>query len=335
MNVVCLGLNHQTAPVEIRELFAVPENRLGEESGRLCEVEGVEESVVISTCNRTEYYAAAPDCGFASDQLRSFLQSQAGTPLRIEHLYEKQQLEAARHLCRVVSGIDSMVLGETEIFGQAKKAYQAALESGSTSRMLNQLFQKAFGIGKKVRTNTGIQEGQTSVGSVAVDLAEKIFGHLRNSRVMVIGAGEMSRTTAQSLLSRGARSIFVANRSFEKAEALAAELGGQSVRFDDWENVLQEVDVVISSTGAPHAVMNRSHVEAVRRQRRYRPLFLIDIAVPRDIEPEVGEIEEVYLYDIDTLKEIAMEAKGQRAEQIKLCESIIDQELVGSGLFTP
>ena len=318
MNVVCLGLNHQTAPVEIRELFAVPENRLGEESGRLCEVEGVEESVVLSTCNRTEYYAAAPDCGFASDQLRSFLQSQAGTPLRIEHLYEKQQLEAARHLCRVVSGIDSMVLGETEIFGQAKKAYQAALESGSTSRMLNQLFQKAFGIGKKVRTNTGIQEGQTSVGSVAVDLAEKIFGHLRNSRVMVIGAGEMSRTTAQSLLSRGARSIFVANRSFEKAEALAAELGGQSVRFDDWD-----------------AVMNRSHVEAVRRQRRYRPLFLIDIAVPRDIEPEVGEIEEVYLYDIDTLKEIAMEAKGQRAEQIKLCESIIDQELVESGLFTP
>ena len=335
MDVVCLGLNHQTAPVEIRELFAVPENRLGEESGRLCEVEGIEESVVLSTCNRTEYYAAAVDCGFASDQLRSFLQSQAGAPPRIEHLYEKQQLEAARHLCRVVSGIDSMVLGETEIFGQAKKAYQAALESGSTSRMLNQLFQKAFGIGKKVRTNTGIQEGQTSVGSVAVDLAEKIFGHLRNSRVMVIGAGEMSRTTAQSLLSRGARSIFVANRSFEKAEALATELGGESVRFDDWENVLKEVDVVISSTGAPHAVMNRGHVEAVRRQRRYRPLFLIDIAVPRDIDPEVGEIEEVYLYDIDTLKEIALEAKGQRAEQIKLCESIIDQELVQSGLFTP
>ena len=335
MDVVCLGLNHQTAPVEIRELFAVPENRLGEESGRLCEVEGIEESVVLSTCNRTEYYAAAVDCGFASDQLRSFLQSQAGSALSIEHLYEKQQLEAARHLCRVVSGIDSMVLGETEIFGQAKKAYQAALESGSTSRMLNQLFQKAFGIGKKVRTNTGIQEGQTSVGSVAVDLAEKIFGHLRNSRVMVIGAGEMSRTTAQSLLSRGARSIFVANRSFEKAEALATELGGESVRFDDWENVLKEVDVVISSTGAPHAVMNRGHVEAVRRQRRYRPLFLIDIAVPRDIDPEVGEIEEVYLYDIDTLKEIALEAKGQRAEQIKLCESIIDQELVQSGLFTP
>ena len=329
MDIVCLGLNHQTAPVQIRELFAVSESKLGEEAVRICEVEGIEESVVLSTCNRTEYYAAVEDCGRASDHLRSFLQAHAGEALRTEHLYEKNRAEAARHLCRVVSGIDSMVLGETEIFGQVKKAYQVALKSGTTSRSLNKLFQKAFGIGKKVRTHTGIQEGQTSVGSVAVDLAEKIFGHLRNSRVMVIGAGEMSRTTARSLLSRGARSIFVTNRSSERAE----ELDGEAVRFDDWQDVLQEVDVVISSTGAPHAVMNRSHVEAVRRQRRYRPLFLIDIAVPRDIEPEVGEIEEVYLYDIDTLKEIALEAKGQREEQIKLCESIIDQELVESGLF--
>ncbi len=333
MDIVCLGLNHQTAPVQIRELFAVSESKLGEEAARICEVEGIEESVVLATCNRTEYYAAVEDCGMASDHLRSFLQEHAGEFLRTEHLYEKNRAEAARHLCRVVSGIDSMVLGETEIFGQVKKAYQAALKSGTTSRSLNKLFQKAFGIGKKVRTHTGIQEGQTSVGSVAVDLAEKIFGHLRNSRVMVIGAGEMSRTTARSLLSRGARSIFVTNRSSERAEELADELDGEAVRFDDWQGVLKEVDVVISSTGAPHAVMNRTHVEAVRRQRRYRPLFLIDIAVPRDIEPEVGEIEEVYLYDIDTLKEIALEAKGQREEQIKLCESIIDQELVESGLF--
>ena len=258
---------------------------------------------------------------------------QAGSRLRVEHLYEKQQLEAARHLCRVVSGIDSMVLGETEIFGQVKKAYQAALERGSTARSLNQLFQKAFGVGKKVRTNTSIQQGQTSVGSVAVDLAEKIFGHLRDSKVMVIGAGEISRMTAQSLLSRGARSIFVTNRSYERAEELANELNGESVRFDQWHEVLQEVDVVISSTGAPHAVMKREHVEAVRRKRRYRPLFAIDIAVPRDIEVEVGDIEEVYLYDIDALKEIAMEGKGQRADQIKLCERIIDQELIESGLF--
>ena len=333
MDIVCVGLNHHTAPVEVRERFAVLESHLGEESARLCELEGIGEGVVISTCNRTEYYAAADDYRTARERLREFLQTHAGERLRAEHLYEKERADAARHLCRVVSGLDSMVLGETEIFGQVKKAYQAALESGSTSRALNKLFQKAFGVGKKVRTHTGIQEGQTSVGSVAVDLAEKIFGHLRKSRVMVIGAGEMSRTTAQSLLSRGAHSIFVTNRSFDRAEELARELDGEAVRFDDWQRVLREVDVVISSTGAPHAVVERSHVEAVRRKRRYRPLFFIDIAVPRDIDPAVGAIEEVYLYDIDTLQEIAADAKGRRAEQIKLCERIIDLELAKSGLF--
>lgn len=333
MDIVCVGINHHTAPVEVRERFAVSEGKLGEESVRLCELEGIEEGVVLSTCNRTEYYAAAEDYRTAREQLRTFLQTHAGDQLHAEHLYEIERAEAARHLCRVVSGLDSMVLGETEIFGQVKKAYQAALESGSTSRTLNKLFQKAFGVGKKVRTHTGIQEGQTSVGSVAVDLAEKIFGHLRHSRVMVIGAGEMSRTTAQSLLSRGARSIFVTNRSFDRAEELAKELDGQAVRFDDWQGVLKEVDVVISSTGAPHAVMDCSHVEAVRRKRRYRPLFLIDIAVPRDIDPAVGEIEEVYLYDIDALQEIAADAKGRRSEQIAVCERIIDVELAKSGLF--
>ncbi|MFP6875275.1 MAG: glutamyl-tRNA reductase [Roseibacillus sp.] len=333
MEIVCLGINHQTAPVEVRERFAVSESKLGEEAKRLRELDGIEEGVVLSTCNRTEYYAAAEDHRTAREQLRTFLQAHARERLRAEHLYELTRADAARHLCRVVSGLDSMVLGETEIFGQVKKAYQAALGSGSTSRTLNKLFQKAFGVGKKVRSLTGIQEGQTSVGSVAVDLAEKIFGHLRNSRVMLIGAGEMSRTTAQSLLSRGAHSIFVTNRSFDKAEDLARELDGEAVRFDDWQRVLKEIDVVISSTGAPHAVVERSHIEAVRRKRRYRPLFLIDIAVPRDIDSAVGEIEEVYLYDIDTLQGIAAEGKGRREEQIKMCERIIDQELAKSGLF--
>jgi glutamyl-tRNA reductase len=335
MEIVCLGLNHKTAPIEVRERFAVAEGKLGEEAHRLLELEGIMEGVVLSTCNRTEYYAAAEDWREAREQLREFLQSHAGIRLRAEHLYEMERADAARHLCRVVSGLDSMVLGETEVFGQVKRAYQAALESGSTSGTLNKLFQKAFGVGKKVRTITGIQEGQTSVGSVAVDLAEKIFGHLRDSRVMVIGAGEMSRTTAQSLLSRGAHSIFVANRTYDRAEELARELDGQAVHWDQWEHILKEVDVVISSTGAPHAVVERSHVEAVRRKRRFRPLFLIDIAVPRDIDPAVGEIEEVYLYDIDTLQEIASDAKGRRADQIKICERIIDQELAKSGLFEP
>jgi len=192
---------------------------------------------------------------------------------------------------------------------------------------LNRLFQRAFGVGKKVRTETAIQEGSTSIGNVAVDLAEKIFGHLKDSEVMVLGAGEMSRLTAQALVSRGARSIFVANRSYDRAVELATEMNGKAVRFDEWQSVLEKVDVVISSTGAPHAIIHRADVEKARRARKFRPLFFIDIAVPRDIEPTVGEIEEVYLYDIDTLEQLAEEARTRRQKQIEECERIIDAEL--------
>jgi glutamyl-tRNA reductase len=245
-----------------------------------------------------------------------------------EHCYHSKRMDAAVHLCRVASGLDSMVLGETEIFGQVKDAYQAALSAGATGGTLNRLFQKTFSIGKKVRTETGIQEGATSIGNVAVDLAEKIFGHLKDSEVMILGAGEMSRVTAQSLQSRGARSIFVANRSYDRALELAQKMNGHAVRFDDWQLVLAQVDVVIGSTGAPHTIVQKADVEAVRRKRKYRPLFFIDIAVPRDIDPAVEEIEEVYLYDIDTLEQIAGEARTQRARQIEICEEMIRAELV-------
>jgi glutamyl-tRNA reductase len=220
-----------------------------------------------------------------------------------------------------------MMLGETEIFGQVKQAYASAHEAGATGVVLNKVFQRAFNVGKKVRTETSIQEGSTSIGNVAVDLAEKIFGHLKDSEVMILGAGEMSRITAQSLVSRGAKSIFVANRSFDRAQQLATEMGGSAVRFDDWQSVLERVDVVISSTGAPHAIVLRADVEKARRARKYRPLFFIDIAVPRDIDPAVGEIEEVYLYDIDTLEQLAEEARGRRQLQIEQCERIIEHEL--------
>jgi glutamyl-tRNA reductase len=220
-----------------------------------------------------------------------------------------------------------MMLGETEIFGQVKQSYQAALDAGATAGVLNRLFQRAFGVGKKIRSETSIQLGSTSVGSVAVDLAEKIFGHLKDSEVMIIGAGEMSRITAQSLVSRGARSIFVANRSFDRAQQLATEMGGSAVRFDDWQTVLERVDVVISSTGCPLPIVHRADVEKARHARKYRPLFFIDIAVPRDIDPAVGDIEEVYLYDIDTLEQLADEARGRRQLQIVECEQIIAAEL--------
>jgi glutamyl-tRNA reductase len=325
MELVCLGLNYKTAPVEVRERFSVGNTRLGEAAQNLLIMSGAAEGVVISTCNRTEFYIAADDVSSAVRSLeRSLAEKVHGHE---EPFYRHDRQEAARHLCRVVSGLDSMLLGETEIFGQVKLAYQAAHAAGTTGPILNKLFQKGFGVGKKVRTQTSIQEGSTSIGNVAVELAEKIFGHLKNSEVMVLGAGEMSRLTAQALVSRGAKSIIVANRTHERAIELANEMNGRAVRFDDWQRVLEDVDVVISSTGAPHTVIHREEVESVRRARKFRPLFLIDIAVPRDIDHAVGEIEEVYLYDIDALEQLAEEARGRRAQQILDCERIIEAEL--------
>ncbi len=328
MEILCVGLNHRTAPVEVRERFAVTTPRLGAAAVDLAELAEAAEAVVISTCNRTEFYLAVEDAPAALRNLETRLAGKLAVDSTVaEHFYRARKSEAARHLCRVVSGLDSMMLGETEIFGQVKQAYGSALDAGATGPVLNKLFQRCFGVGKKVRTETSIQEGSTSVGNVAVDLAEKIFGHLKDSEVMILGAGEMSRITAQSLVSRGAKSIFVTNRSYERAVELANEMGGSAVRFDDWQTVLPRVDVVISSTGAPHAIVSREDVEKARRARKYRPLFFIDIAVPRDIDPGVGEIEEVYLYDIDTLEQLAEEARARRQLQIDQCDRIIVREL--------
>jgi glutamyl-tRNA reductase len=328
MDLLCIGLNHRTAPVDVRERFAVNTARLGEAACAAREAGGAAEAVVISTCNRTEFYLTAEEPETAMRRLIGHLEQTHGNArIPQEHWYLKTRAAAARHLCRVVSGLDSMMLGETEIFGQVKQSYHAALQAGATAGVLNRLFQRAFGIGKKVRSETSIQEGATSVGSVAVELAEKIFGHLKDSEVMILGAGEMSRVTAQSLVSRGARSIFVSNRSFDRAVKLASDMGGSAVRFDEWQSVLERVDIVISSTGSPHAIVRRADLEQVRRKRRFRPLFLIDIAVPRDIDPAVGEIEEVYLYDIDALEQLAEEARGRRLRQIEECERIIHAEL--------
>ncbi len=327
MKLVCLGLNHETAPVEVREKFALSEAGVEREVAGLLGARGVEEGVVLSTCNRTEYYAVVGEDGGEQDlenwvcEQRGFLGDRAGL------FYVHEARGAAEHLCRVASGMNSMVLGETEIFGQVKQAYRKAHEGGATKGVLNQLFQRAFGVGKRVRTQTAIQEGATSVAGASVELAEKVFGRLKGSSVMVIGAGEMSRQTARALQSRGATSVMVTNRSFDKAVDLANEIDGRAIPFSGWEVELEHLDVVIAATGAPHFVVKPGHVEAVRRKRKFRPLIMVDIAVPRDIDPEVGEIEEVYLYDIDTLQEMADEARRRREEQLKICEEIIREEI--------
>jgi len=335
--LVCVGLNYKTTPVEVRERLAFPEAHVPQAVQQVRGLPGFEESVVLSTCNRVELYAAhslpSGDHGHAA--LRDYLVTHF--KLQPEHaealvLYNLDSTEAARHLFRVVSGLDSMVLGETEIFGQVKAAYKVALDTGTTSRALNKLFQQAFTVGKKVRNETTIQRGSTSVGSVAVDLAEKVHD-FKECRVMLVGAGEMSRTCAQSLLSRGAKSVIVSNRSYDKAVELAAEMKGTALKFDEWESVLHEVDVIISSTSAPHFVIKPEQIEQVMRKRRWNPLLLIDIAVPRDVDPAVNEIEGVYLYDIDALQAIADDGRRERERQLVACERIIEEQLEKYGFL--
>ena len=335
-HLVCLGLNYRTTPVEVREKVAYPEAQVPSAVRELLELPGFTESVVLSTCNRVELYAVhgLGDAVAAQATLREHLVKRFGLAAdQAEALvtYGLASGETARHLFRVVSGLDSMVLGETEIFGQVKAAYKTAHEAGSTGRVLNKLFQRAFATGKKVRNDTSIQRGSTSVGSVAVDLAEKIHD-LRECRVMLIGAGEMSRTCAQSLLSRGAKSIIVSNRNYERAVELATEMKGSAIKFDEWEASMHEVDVIISSTSAPHFVIHPEQIRQVMRKRRWEPLLIIDIAVPRDVDPQVNEIEGVYLYDIDALQAIADEGRRERERQLAACEKIIEDQLDKFGL---
>lgn len=332
MSIFCLGVNHKTAPVELRERLAFPEEKVPGRLGEIRDLNSVDEAVVLSTCNRVEIYGAAEDDDAAEEEVSRYLLEHFGlSPGQVE-FYRHRGEEAAHHLFEVASGLDSMVLGETEIFGQVKKAYATAQSSGTTARRLNKLFQQSFSVGKLVRSSTRIQQGATSVGSVAVDLAETVFGRLKGCRVMIVGAGEMSRTTAQSLLSRGCSGLLVSNRSHDRAVALAEELGGRAVRFEEWERALHEVDIVISSTSAPGTVIGAELVGKAMRHRRGHSLLLIDIAVPRDIEDEVNGIDNAYLYNIDNLQQLAEEGRVRREKQIALCREVIREFLSEKGI---
>lgn len=331
MPIVVVGLSHQTAPVTVRERFAFPDGVVPETIQRLRQSGLADEAVILSTCNRVEIYAAAT--GQESQTLpvlRQFLldchQCDEVVDGAIYTLGEPQSLE---HLFKVACGLDSMVLGETEILGQLKKAYELARQHHHTGSRLNRTFQKAFNVAKQVRTETNIQRGSVSVGSVAVELAEKIFTALENRIVMVVGAGDTSEKTARALLSRGAQSLVVTNRTYERAQALAGELGGRAVPFDQWEQEFEKVDIIISSTSSPHYVLDRARLAPLMKLRRNRPLLLIDIAVPRDIEPEVNFLGNVYLYNIDDLQAIADDYLKQRQDEIARCETIIREKAKG------
>lgn len=329
MSIVAIGLSHRTAPVTLRERFAFDHARIPATLQVLRDSRIVDEAVILSTCNRVEIYAATslePAQAFA--ELYQFLITTHDfrDPINDE-IYRLAEPHSVEHLFKVASGLDSMVLGETEILGQLKQAYDLALKHKHTGGRLNKTFQKAFNVAKHIRTDTNIQRGSISVGSVAVELAEKIFTTLTDRNVLVIGAGDTSEKTARSLLSRGAKSIIVTNRSHDKAVALATELGGRAVRFDDWASEFADIDIAISSTSAPDYVIDRVKLAPLMKLRKNRPLLLIDIAVPRDIEPEVNLMENVYVYNIDDLQAIAADYLKQRQKEIAHCEQIIIEKV--------
>lgn len=327
MQILCLGLSHHTAPVEMRERFAVPDGELAQTAAHLAQADGVSEAVIVSTCNRVEFYVAVEESARGFNALTDWMAARAKASTD-GGFFQYHSPESIRHLFRVVSGLESMVLGETEILGQVKKAYAAAQTGGATSRNLNKLFQRAFNVAKEVRTNTNITRGSVSVGSVAVDLAEKIFGRLKTCKVMILGAGEMSELTAGALLSRGVETIFVANRSYDRAAALAQKMGGKAVHFDAWERDFHDVDILIGSTAAPHYVLTQEKLAPIMRQRQDRPLFCIDLAVPRDIEPAVNDLEGVYLFDIDSLQAEADRSMASRRQELTVCEGLIERHVV-------
>jgi len=324
MNIFCLGLSHHTASVSLRERFAVEDGKLGEMLAALRDEAALQEVVILSTCNRVEVYGLAPDPAAAARVCADFLQRVAGTEAEF---YRREQAEGARHLFRVVCGLDSMVIGETEILGQVKDAYAAALATGATGATLNRLFQQAFRLAKHARSQTGITRGAVSVGSVAVELAEKIFGDLTACRVLLLGAGQAGAGVARSLQSRGVRGLIIANRTFDRAAELAAELGGMALHFDRWQSVLADVDIVISSTAARGRLLSPDELKPVLTLRGDRPLFLVDLAVPRDFDPSLNEMEGVFLHDLDSLQAMAQRGMDARGREAARCEEIIDEQV--------
>jgi glutamyl-tRNA reductase len=361
MSIVVIGLSHRTSPVELRERFAFADGKIPGALKSLRDSGVADEAVIVSTCNRVEIFAATPrEPAEAFAGLKNFLLrwgETAGEPLISspspqrgegsgeevhqfagDEIYTLAEPESLHHLFKVACGLDSMVLGETEILGQLKTAYDLALKHDCTGARLNKAFQRAFHAAKHVRTHTNIQRGSVSVASVAVELAEKIFTSLGDREVLVIGAGDTSEKTARALLSRGAKSIIVANRSIDRAQALAGELGGRAVSFDDWAGEFSKIDIVISSTSAPHHILDCARLEPLMKARRQRPLLLIDIAVPRDIDPEVNFLENVYLYNVDDLQGIADDYLKLRKEEIASCEAIIAEKvklLLDARIFQP
>ncbi len=331
--LLALGISHKTAPVALRERLAFTEGLAVEFAQQLAESPEVHEAVVISTCNRTEIYLVVGDPVQAESDVLGLLARRASIrPTELaQEIYSPRNCEAARQLYRVTAGLESMILGEGEIQGQVKRAYEAAMKAGTTGPLSNRLFAAALTTGKRVRSETGIGSSRVSVPSVAVDLAQDVLGDLAERRVMLLGAGETSELTAQALAHQGVGTIFVANRHADRALSLAQRFGGSVVGLDKLPEQLLEADIVVSSTSSPHPIVGSEELALVMAQRRGRggraPLLLIDIAVPRDIDSRCGDIDGVTLYDIDDLQAVVQRNLGARREIVPQAEQIVEEEI--------
>ncbi|HTF69730.1 MAG TPA: glutamyl-tRNA reductase [Edaphobacter sp.] len=328
-HLVLIGINHTTAPIEVRERLAIPAGRLADATRTLVHQPGIREGIILSTCNRVELLTLQEDGSAPGANLLGFLQEYfAVTPSSLTpHLYEYRETEAVRHLFRVASSLDSMVVGEPQILGQVKESYTVAREVGAVNGSLDTLIQRAFTVAKKIRSETQIGSSSVSIASVAVDLARKIFGSLQGKTVLLVGAGKMSELAARHLIQQGATNILVANRTLERAEKIAAQFKGQVILFEDLYDQAARADIVITSTGAPQKLFGRSHGQHFLQSRRNRPMFFIDIAVPRDVDPQMNEVEGCFIYDIDDLQQVAAANLADRSREAAAAETIVSQEV--------
>jgi glutamyl-tRNA reductase len=322
MELILAGLSHKTAPIELRERFAIPREELPRAlNGLLREPFGLEEAVLLSTCNRVEVYGVGHE-GAGLDQ---FFHQLCGATDVQRHLYRKQGPDVVRHLFSVASGLDSMVVGESEVLGQVRAAYETAVSAGTTGKLTNVLFQRTLFVGKKVRTDTGISKGATSVASVGVGLAQRIFGSLADRRVLIVGAGKVAETTTRHLLAQEAGSIAVINRTHAKAVELARMFRGEVAPFESLPREIERADIVICSTGSTTPIIRRSTVEQVMPGRRGRSLYFIDVAVPRDVEPGVHSLDNVYVYDIDDLQGLVAENLAHRSQELSQARALVER----------
>ena len=326
MTLALIGVNYKTAPIAVREQIAISRADLPETTRALAATPGVTECMIVSTCNRVELLAAVET---QDVDLTGFLHQHFGLdPALLQpHIYERRDRDAVRHLFRVAASLDSMVVGEPQILGQVKEAFAVARASGTVAGQLEHLLQSAFAAAKKVRTETQIGSNSVSIASVAVDLAKKIFGSLQGRTVLLVGAGKMSELAARHLVQQGAGAILVSNRTHERARLMAEQFEGRVIPFEQLYEAASEADIVISSTGAPHPIFRREHGLAFLHRRRNRPMFFIDIAVPRDVDPAMNKLEGIFVYDIDDLQAVAAAHMAERSREASDAETLIAGEV--------